>query len=277
MLFDSHTHLNLSGFDKDREEVLERSLKEGVFMINVGTLYENSKKAVEMSHQYKEGVWAAVGIHPSHTFPSLKDPQEINQTRAEVPEQVFDDRFYKLAQDGKVVAIGECGLDYSYLKDLDSEKQKEYIQKEKQVFRQHISLAKELKKGLIVHTRDVYEEAMSEIKNIYPDASGVFHFFTGTAEQAKAILEAGFYIGLSGVITYGTNYDEMILSLPLDRILIETDAPYAAPNPYRGQRNEPAYVKYVAEKISRLKGVMPNDVYDITTQNACNLFKIKIS
>ena len=175
----------------------------------------------------------------------------------------------------KIVAIGECGLDYSYLKDSPREKQKEFKIRQEREFRKQIKIAQKYNLPLILHLRDLYQEALAILKENNYSGKAVFHFFTGTIEQAQYILGQGFYLGFSGVITYGNKLDEIIKSLPLEKILIETDAPYVAPIPYRGKRNEPAYVIEVAKKIANIKNLSLEEIKRQTFQNALRFFRIQ--
>src|SRR3989344_7414503 len=223
--FDTHTHANFNSFKDDSQEVIERALKNIVWLVNVGSQASTSKRAVEMAQNYQEGVYAAVGLHPSH-----------------LEDESFDEKFYlDLAKNEKTVAIGECGLDYFRMKN--EELRIKNLQKE--VFIKHIELAKKVNKPLIIHCRDSHEDLIKILNSkfsILNSPAGVMHFFTGNYEQAKQYIDLGFYISFSGVITFASEYEELVRKLPLDKILIETDAPYATPVPYRGQRNEPSYV-----------------------------------
>lgn len=272
MLFDTHTHVNFNAFKNDWQKVIERALKNNIWLINVGSQSTTSKRAVEIAQNYKEGVYAAVGLHPSHLEKREVDTLEAGEkihykTRAEE----FDENYYlELAKNEKVVAIGECGLDYYRSQKNQKEKQKE-------IFIKHIELAKKVNKTLIIHCRDAHEDLIeilnskSEILNSPP---GIMHFFTGTLEQAKEYIEMGFYISFSGVITFTNAYDEIVKNLSLDRILIETDAPYVAPTPYRGKRNEPSYVIEVAKKIAEIKGISLEEVAEQTFKNSLIIFNI---
>ena len=273
MIIDSHCHLNLAAFDADCEEVIKRTRDSKVGVINVGTNFETSLKAINLAKNY-DGFWATVGLHPNHTFPFKKDPQELGGGLEILEPEDFDEKFLELIKSEKVVAIGECGLDYSYFSDEEPVLQEKYIQDEKEAFIKQLKAARQFNKPLIFHVRKVYKEALSLIKEIYPEAKGVFHFFTGSKQDAREIIRSGFYIGLSGVITYTESYDQMIKELPLERILIETDAPYAAPLPFRGQRNEPIYVRYVAEKIAKIKGLEAKEVINQSLRNSLMLFNL---
>lgn len=282
MLFDSHTHLNLAAFDSDREKLIKNYLKEGIFLVNVGTCFQTSKKAVDIAEEYKN-CWASVGLHPAHTFPAplnQLDKNEINSRNSNIQETLiveeFDNKFEDLIQKNKkIVAIGECGLDYSYLKDLSLEKQDEFkIMQEKEFIRQ-IKIAQKYKLPLILHVRDLYREALKILKENNHQSKAVFHFFTGNLEQAQLILQQDFYLGFSGVITYSSKLDEVIKLTPLEKILIETDAPYVAPIPYRGKRNEPLYVKEIAKKIAEIKNLPLEEVEKATFENAFRFYNIQ--
>ena len=284
MLFDSHTHLNLAAFDLDRDTIIKRYLKEGVFLVNVGTCYQTSKKAVEIAEAYKN-CWASVGLHPAHTFPvplNQLDKSEISSLDSDIQETLiveeFDSKFEDLIRHNKkIVAIGECGLDYSYLKEVSSEKQEKYKKLEEKEFRKQIRIAKEYNLPLILHLRSLYKKALEILQEETFNSQLVFHFFTGSLEDLELILQnPNYFIGFSGVITYGNKLDEVIRGVPLERILIETDAPYVAPVPYRGKRNEPFYVKEVAKKIAEIKNLPLKEVEKTTFENALRFFRIQL-
>jgi len=281
MLFDSHAHLNLAAFDFDREIILQKHLQEGVFMINVGTCYETSQKAIEIAQKYSN-CWASVGLHPSHTFPSVLDPNEIlkNTESRELgytEAESFDNNFFELLKQKKVVAIGECGLDYSYLNRFDNQKQEQYKALQEREFRKQIQAAKQHQLPLVLHIRDIYQKAIAILEEENFDFKAVFHFFSGGLEDLKPILKKqNFYLGFSGIITYSEKMDEIIKNTPWERILIETDAPYVAPVPYQGKRNEPLYVKKVAYKISQIKKLPIKKIEEATFKNALQLFGIHL-
>lgn len=251
MLIDTHAHLNFNAYKNDVDEVIKRSLDNQVWMLNAGSQYETSKKAVEIAENYQEGVWAAVGLHPIH----------VNE------EGFYYEKYKDLAKSKKVVAIGETGLDYK----------SEYVsskEKQKKVFLRQLDLAQELKLPVIFHCRVAHQDLIQTIQqsNI-PTMRGVIHCFTGTWEQAQRYLEMGFYLGFNGIM-FKLNLDEIIRKTPLEKILVETDCPYLTPLPFENQRNEPIYVKYVAQKISEIKNISFEEVAKTTTENAKKLFKI---
>ena len=254
MLFDTHTHVNLEQFKDDSDAVIKKCLAQDIWLINVGTDAESSRRAIALAHEYPQGVYASVGLHPNDVNPD------------------FDfSVLEKFAQDEKVVGIGETGLDY--FRTPDAEKQK--LQEE--FFIKHIELSEKVKKPLIIHCRNAHENLLKLLQATsykLPANPGVMHFFTGTKEEAARYIELGFYISFSGVITFAKEYEELVRWIPLDKILVETDAPYAAPAPMRGKRNEPSFVEYTARKIAELKNLPFQEVADQTTQNARTLFRI---
>ena len=228
-LFDCHTHVHFAAFEKDYREAIRRALDVGIKMITVGTQRDTSRRAVEVANEYPNGVYAAVGLHPVHTEKSYHDPKELGGGAGFTSRgEEFDYEYYKkLAADSKVVAIGECGLDY-YRLTADRGSQ---IAKQKEVFIKQIELAKELNKPLMIHTRpskstdDAYEDILSIIHNSPFIIHKVSHFYAGSLAMAKKLIAAGFYFTFGGVITFARDYDETIKYIPLDRIMLETDAP----------------------------------------------------
>ena len=302
-LFDVHTHTQFAAFCEDQDAVIRCALDAGVWMINVGTQRDTSKAAIETAHRYPEGVYATVGLHPIHTEKSYHDAQELGTPQhSQVYKDVvgtgfvsrgeeFDYEYYKkLAQDPKVVAIGECGLDYYRLTEETKEKQKK-------VFLKQIELAIEVKKPLMIHCRNAFSDLIEILQpTAYNLSPSVVHFFTGTKEDARKLLNLGFSFSFGGVITFArpirgkspeataapsarvsngaSDYDEVIQFIPLDCIMLETDAPYVAPVPYRGKRNEPAYIVEVAKKMAELKGVEFEKISQRTMENAKMIFGI---
>lgn len=251
---DIHCHTNFPEYDADRDETVSRALAKNTWMINVGTDKETSASALALANKYENGVYAIIGQHPTH----------VNEDGFSA-DQPFDYDFYKkLASDPKVVAIGECGLDYFRADPSTAEKQKE-------IFQAQINLAKELKKPLMLHIRDAYKDAY-EILKANPDVKGNVHFFAGTIEEAKMFLELGFTLSFTGVITFTRDYDDVIRHVQLDMIMSETDAPYVAPVPYRGKRNEPSYVDEVVKKIAEIRGEEIETVKKALISNASRVF-----
>ncbi len=281
---DIHAHTNFKAFDEDRDEVISRARENDTWVINIGTQYDTSKKAVEMTNDY-DGVYATIGLHPIHTSSSFHDEEELGKEGEEFSSrgEIFDFEKYKeLAGLGKVVAIGECGLDYFHL-DKDS------IEKQKVAFISQIELANELNIPLMLHIRNndedlntnAYADALEILKK-YSKVKGVSHFFAGTLLDARAFIDFGFYISFAGVITYpprknfsrSVDYQEIIKNIPIEMIIADTDSPYVAPVPYRGKRNEPAYVVEIVKKIALIKGLSQESVATQIVKNAKKLFSI---
>jgi len=255
MFFDSHAHLNFKNFKNDYEEIIKRCLAEKIWMVNVGCGYDYSQLAIEIAEKYETGVWAAIGLHPS-----------------DVEKENFDyQKFLALAKNSaKVVVIGETGLDYHHVKNIESRT------KQKELFLEHVKLAAELKLPLTIHCREAYDELIELLRQASAyKPHGVIHCFSGNSQQAGKYLELGFYLGFTGIITYSSDYDQIIKDMPLEKILIETDCPYLAPVPRRGQRNEPAYIKFIARKIADIREISLEKVAEQTFQNSLQLFNIK--
>lgn len=254
MLFDTHAHLNFRDYDKDRERVIKNSLEGGVFMINVGTDIEESERVIEIADGYKEGVYAAVGLHPLYI-----DKENFLSSFASYEEMVKHE---------KVVAVGETGLDYKYVADDKEEKIKQ-----KDVFEKHIELAEKFGLPLILHCRKAHQDMINILKSKGQSSiSGVIHCFTGGEKELEEYLKMGFYIGLNGII-FKFNIEKVIKKAPLERILLETDCPFLTPLPEKG-RNEPLFIKHTAEEVARIKGVSVEEAVRITTQNAKKLFNV---
>ena len=252
MYFDSHAHLDDRRFDEDREQIFAELPVQGVGLImNIGCDLNSSLKSVALAHKYPF-VYAAVGSHPD-------DAAQVDEARLALYRQ--------LCVDEKVKAIGEIGLDYHY-EDPSREVQLP-------AFRAQLELARELKLPVIVHEREAHADGMELIRQ-FPELTGVFHCYSGSLEQAKELVKRGWYIGFTGVITFknARKAVEVAEWLPMDRILIETDCPYMAPEPHRGRRNDSRLVPLVAAKLAEIKGVSPEEMGEITTENAKRLFRI---
>jgi TatD DNase family protein len=274
MLIDTHSHLNFSAFKNDADETVKRALDENIWMINVGSQYSTSQRAVEIAEKCPEGVFAAIGIHPVHlselVFKDKVDDDEEVEFYPSVEE--FDEKKYlKLAQSKKVVAIGEIGLDYFH--------NSENKEKQKEVFSAQIDMAVKLDLPIILHCRKAHDDVIKIIrekkKQFGDKLRGVVHCFSGRLSQAKIYTEElGFYLGFNGIITFDRSYDKVLQEISLKYILTETDCPYLTPIPFRGKRNEPMYVKYVAEKISQIKEIAVSEAEKVTIEAAKDLFKI---
>lgn len=254
MLIDTHCHLDDPRYDADREAMIRRAQDAGIgHFVTIGCDLETSRAAVAMAQQHAF-ISATVGVHP-HEVTHITDG--------------WYDEFRRLAQSGRVVAYGEIGLDYHY------DHSPRDVQRAR--FREQVRLARELRLPIVIHTREAQEDTMTILREERAgEMGGVFHCFSGDSALAKDALDLGFSLSFSGVITFNnaTMLRDIVKTVPLDRILVETDAPYLTPVPHRGARNEPAYVRHVADKISELRDISSEDVENATTQNATRLFNI---
>lgn len=245
--FDIHSHLNFKDYEKDWDEVIARLRETETHTIVVGTDYESSKKAAELAEKYPE-IYACIGIHP------VDDPTKVFR--------VSD--FESLISQPRVVMVGECGLDF-YHQDKAQD-----FERQKKLFIEQIEFALAHNKPIMIHARDSYLEIL-EIIERYPNLRGNVHFFAGTSDEAKRFVEKNFTLSFTGVITFTDSYDAVIKSTPLSSILAETDAPFVAPVPYRGKRNEPSYVKEVVRRIAEIKGQNPEVVQQALVENALRM------
>ncbi|MFL6561036.1 MAG: TatD family hydrolase [Bacillus sp. (in: firmicutes)] len=254
MLFDTHAHLNDNQYNEDLEEVIKRAECEGVTnMVVVGFDRPTIQRAMELAERY-EFIYACVGWHPVDAI----DMTEEDLVWIE-----------ELTTHPKVVAIGEMGLDYHW------DKSPKDIQKE--VFRKQIRLAKKVNLPIVIHNREATADIVEILKEEgAEEVGGIMHCFSGSPEVAKECVKMNFYISLGGPVTFknAKKPKEVAAEIPLDKLLIETDCPYLAPHPYRGKRNEPSYVKLVAEQIAEIKGLTLEEVAEATTRNAKKLFAI---
>jgi len=273
MLIDTHAHLNFNAYKEDIEDVIKRSLENDVWIINVGSQYSTSKRAVEIAKNYPKGVYAAVGLHPIHLsngiFKTKIDKEEIE---FETREEEFDYEKYKeLAQSEKVVAIGEIGFDYWY-KPKTKIKLDEFKNRQRETFLKQLKLADDLSLPVMFHCRVAHADLINVLESQNKKPRGVVHCFSGNWEEAQKYLAMGLSLGFNGII-FKLNVDEVIAKTPLERILIETDCPYLIPPPMKG-RNDPLYVKYVAERIAKIKNLSYEEISDITAENAVKLFNL---
>jgi TatD DNase family protein len=255
MLFDTHAHLDDDKFNEDRDEVISRCKQEGVELIlNAGSNIETSVKSIALAGKY-EFIYAAVGVHPH-------DADDMDEETAGV--------LAALAENKKVRAIGEIGLDYHYdLSPRDVQKRR---------FVEQIDLARQLKLPVIIHDREAHGDVMDIFKkNRIKEIGGVLHSFSGSAEMALECVKLGLYISISGPVTFNNARKtiEAVKEVPLEMLLIETDSPYLTPVPYRGKRNYPGYVRFVAEKIAEIKGITFEEVAQKTMDNGKRLFGIE--
>ena len=256
MIFDSHAHYDDEKFDPDREELLSLLQKNNIArVINVGANLQSTKNSIQLAKQY-DFIYAAVGVHPS-------DVGELDEEKLLA--------LSKLAEEKKVCAIGEIGLDYNWDKEEMARENQKYW------FRRQLDLALEKNLPVIIHSRDAAADTMEILKN-FPkrEKNGVIHCYSYSPEMAKEYIKMGYYVGIGGVVTFknGKKCKETVSQIPLERILLETDCPYMAPEPNRGTRNSSLYLPYVVEEIARLKGISAKEVEEVTYENARELFHI---
>ncbi|KKQ28084.1 MAG: Hydrolase, TatD family [Candidatus Magasanikbacteria bacterium GW2011_GWC2_37_14] len=300
-MIDTHCHIQFNSYKDDYEEVIKRCTEKGMILNCVGSQIDTSRRAVEYAEKY-ENIYATIGLHPVHLFSSEVDEEE---TKFKTREEKFDyEEYKKLAEHPKVIGIGECGLELFHLpKDANKD---EILAKQKEGFLLQYKLAQELALPMVIHVRDAYDEMVEfltviarrstadeaipsqngiatprsgEVRN---DICGVVHCYSGNWAQASKFIDLGLYLGFTGILTYPTRKTnpkptedlvEVVKNCPIERILIETDAPYLAPQKYRGQRCEPWMVEEVAVKIAEIKGISVEEVREQTVKNALKLFK----
>ena len=252
MLFDTHAHLNDPAFDADREEILKNLPGEGIgYVMNAGCSLASSRDIIAMAERIPY-LYASVGSHPDSC-------DEVN-------EEVLEE-FRRLCGHEKVKAIGEIGLDYHY-EDIPREIQKK-------AFRMQMELARDVDLPVIIHERDAHEDGMKIVEE-FPDVTGVFHCYSGSAEMARQLVDKGWYIGFTGVLTFknARKAVEVAREIPLDRIVLETDCPYMAPEPFRGKRNDPGKIYRMAERLAEIRGLPVEEIRAITLENGKRLYRI---
>jgi TatD DNase family protein len=251
--FDTHAHLNFPDYDKDREDVVKNSLRRGVFMINVGTNIEDSRKVLEISKKHN-GVYGAVGLHPLN----IENEDFF----------LLFNEYQNLIKNEKVVAIGETGLDYKYVKNNSKIKENQ-----KKVFTKHIFFANKFDLPIILHCRMAHQDVLEILKKETKRPKGTIHCFSGNLKEAEEYLSIGFYIGINGII-FKMNLEKVIKNIPLGKIVLETDCPFLSPLKSK-KRNEPLFIKQIAKKVAKIKGIPIDEVAEITRKNAERLFKTK--
>ena len=252
MLFDTHAHLNDDAYLKDLEETIERAKEAGVKLINIVGFDDKSiEKALEITAKY-DFLYLTIGWHPVEAIDFTEEKYEMIKNIA-------------LTND-KVIAIGEIGLDYHWMTRPKEEQFK--------IFRRQLELARRVNKPVVIHTREAMEDTIN-ILNEYPDVKGILHCYPGSVESAKRMIDR-FYLGIGGVLTFknAKKLVDVVKDIPIEHLVIETDCPYMAPTPYRGQRNEPIYTEEVAKKIAELKNMSYEDVVRITNENTRKVFKM---
>ena len=253
MLFDTHAHMDDRAFDDDRASLLLDLPHQGLALVmNPGCSLESSYNAVKLANAY-DYIYAAVGSHPD--------------VADEVNEDVLEQYRVLVQNNPKVKAIGEIGLDYHY-EDIPREIQL-------RAFRMQMELARELGLPVIVHEREAHEDGMQVVRD-FPEVTGVFHCYSGSAEMARQLVDKGWYIGFTGVLTFKNARKalEVAAAIPLERIVLETDCPYMSPEPFRGRRNDPGYIYRMAEKLAEIRGLSVEEIQAITTENGKRLYRI---
>ncbi len=276
-MIDVHTHIQFPAYDADRQSVIDRAVAAGVLkMIAVGTQAATSRVAIDLSVANPGSIWATVGFHPNHLDSAwYHDKKEIKDPL----QEKFDIGILaELARHPRVVAIGECGLDY-YRLSPNSDSDPNLRMRQKEVFQGQIQLALELKKPLMIHCRptkgtdDAYEDLFGMLAQVTA-IPRVIHFYVGSPRMTRRFLEAGFYFTFGGVVTFSRDYDEQISLIPMERILSETDAPYVAPLAQRGKRNEPAFILETVARLAEIKGVSVSEMERAIAENVRRVFAI---
>ena len=253
MLFDTHAHMDDRAFDADREELLRSLPEQGLKLVmNPGCSLESSRNVSRLTREY-DFLYGAVGSHPD--------------AADEVNDAVLAEYRELCKLNSKIRAIGEIGLDYHY-EDIPRQIQM-------QAFRSQMELARELDLPVIVHERDAHEDGMSVVRD-FPTVTGVFHCYSGSAEMVRQLVDKGWYIGFTGVLTFknARKAVEVASCIPLERIVLETDCPYMAPEPFRGKRNHPGYLYRMAEKLAEIRGMSVEEIHAVTTENGRRLYRI---
>ncbi len=276
MLIDIHAHINFSDYSQDGDSIIRHSLSNEVWLVVPGIDYKSSKCALDYANKYEKGVFAAVGLHPN----SLKGFCDSESGQVVCGEEFNNDVYEKLASFPKVVGVGEIGLDYYLQKNHRAAQIKE---KQKEVFVKQLTLARRFDLPVIIHCRQAHDdmiEILSDFRksnrNLIPSnrSWGVLHCFSGDEDLAWKYFNLGLMISFTGLITFSRQWDDLIRKMPLDKIMIETDSPFLTPEPFRGQRNEPILVKYVAERIAQIRNLSLEKIAEITTKNAREFFGI---
>ena len=253
MLFDTHAHMDDHAYDEDRQQLLENLPGQGLELVmNPGCSLESSRNVDKLTREY-DFLYGAVGSHPD--------------VADEVNEAVLDEYRMLCKQNCKIKAIGEIGLDYHY-EDIPRDIQK-------QAFRMQMELARELNLPVIVHERDAHEDGMKIVEE-FPEITGVFHCYSGSYEMARWLIDRGWYIGFTGVLTFknARKAVDVASRIPLDRLLLETDCPYMSPEPFRGKRNDPGKLYRMAERLAELRGLSLEEIHAITLENGKQLYRI---
>lgn len=276
MMIDTHAHIQFDAYKTDRDDVIKRCAEKNLILNLVGTQKNTSRRAVEMAEQY-ENMYASIGTHPIHLHPTHVDEEESSFLSR---EESFDEVYYtELVKSSKVIGIGECGLDLFHIpKDKSVE---EVLEKQKQVFLQHVEFAYKHDLPLVIHCRDAHDQMIELLQSLDRPIRGTVHCYTSNWDHAQKYLELGLFLGFTGVVTFPPKklnptpqieLTEVIEKMPLDRIVVETDSPYLAAQAYRGQRAEPWMVEEVVKKIAEIRKISFEEMNLILLQNTLKLF-----
>lgn len=276
MFIDTHCHLQFQGYNGDRDDVIKRCQEKGMVLNLVGTQKDTSRLAVELAEQY-EWMYASIGTHPIHLNPTHVDEEESSFMSR---EESFDWAFYEqLAKSKKVIGVGECGLDLWHVpKDRSVH---EVLEKQKSIFLEHVRFAEQFSLPLVIHCRDAHEQMIELLEKLNRPIHGTVHCYTSNWTHAQKYLALGLHLGFTGVITFPPKKTtpqaqidllEVVKEMPLDRMVVETDAPYLAPQAYRGKRSEPWMVEEVIKKIAEIKRLNPEEVAQSIEKNTRKLF-----
>jgi len=260
MLIDTHAHLNFPDYEKEEEKIISRALQSGVKkIICVSSNIGDSQKAITIAKRYPGIVFAAIGIHPQQTDPENHDSPKKQLEKLEA-----------LVCQKEVVAIGECGLDFSPAPPGEKERPKDTQQA---LFEGQIKIAQKLNLPILVHSREAFSQTIETLEK-FKNIKGIFHCYSGGKKGIKKVQDLGFLFGVAGNLTYDEGLKNVFRQIPLEKIVLETDCPFLAPIPFRGQRNEPGYLKYTAKILAEIKNISLKKLAEITTKTAQNLFKI---
>lgn len=257
ILTDTHTHLYLEQFDEDRRQVVERAIEDGVKYMLLPNIDSKTKKPMlDLCRDFPENIFPMMGLHPTDVKENYRG--ELDMVRSELEK-------------GTYYAIGETGIDLYW--------DKTFLKEQQTALLEQVQMAKEFSLPIVLHVRESFDEVFEVIGDMNDDRlSGVFHCFTGTLEQAETIMNWGFKMGIGGVLTYkNSGLDKVVKDIPMEHLVLETDSPFLAPKPFRGKRNESSFIKYVAAKLAEVKEMAVEDVAEISTRNAVELFKFPVS
>ncbi|HOZ53321.1 MAG TPA: TatD family hydrolase [bacterium] len=282
MLIDTHCHLNFVDFKEDHLDVAKRALSEDIQMIVVGSEYKTSLRAANLANSFSNGIYAAIGLHPIHLEEILIKNDNENgkyEFRSRAEDFIEDDYQKIIDKNKKIKAIGEIGLDYYHIEADSEEKIIKIKNRQKEIFIKQLNFAKKNKLPVIIHCREAHDDLYNILNNFYQENKfthewGVIHCFSGDYELAQKYFALGLKISFTGLITFNKQWDEIIRKSPLEKMMVETDSPYLSPVPYRGKRNEPLYVRQVAQKIAEIRGISLEEIEKRTYSESKKFFNL---